>query len=354
MSQQPERKEKNCLNCGTAVIGRYCHVCGQENIVTRESFWSLTKHFVYDILHFDGKFWHTLKYLAVRPGIVAKEYCEGKRNSYLHPIRMYLFTSAIFFVLFFALQGNQMHIKEAPLTGKKRAEAIQDLQTRLQTTPGDTSLIRRLALLNDSTAVVFGSQLGTSGAVGFYMGNSAKYRSTAHYDSAQKALPKGERDGWISSVFTKRGLELQRKYQHDMRQGINLMLSDLLHKLPYMLFLSLPFFALILKLLYIRQKKFFYSDHAVFTLYHFIFSFILLLAMMLVNQVQKWTDLGWLDWAIPILSVTWLFYLLIELKNFYRQYWIKTVVKFLALNVMACLVLLFLFIIFILLSVFEA
>ncbi len=105
MSHQPERKEKNCLNCGTEVMGRFCHVCGQENIVTHQGFWSLTKHFVYDVLHFDGKFFHTLAYIFTRPGFVARQYAEGKRMSYLDPIRMYLFTSAIFFLVFFSVNS---------------------------------------------------------------------------------------------------------------------------------------------------------------------------------------------------------------------------------------------------------
>ena len=105
MSHQPERKEKDCLNCGTAVHGRFCHVCGQENVVTHQSFWSLTKHFVFDILHFDGKFFHTLKYLFTRPGFVPKEYVQGRRQSYLDPIRMYLFTSAVFFLAFFTFNS---------------------------------------------------------------------------------------------------------------------------------------------------------------------------------------------------------------------------------------------------------
>ena len=37
MSHLPERKEKDCLNCGTTVFGKYCHVCGQENLEPKES-----------------------------------------------------------------------------------------------------------------------------------------------------------------------------------------------------------------------------------------------------------------------------------------------------------------------------
>ncbi|HQS55851.1 MAG: hypothetical protein B7Y15_10780, partial [Bacteroidetes bacterium 24-39-8] len=132
MSHQKERQEKNCLNCYSEVHGRFCQVCGQENIETKESFWSLATHFVYDVTHFDGKFFSTLKYLLFRPGFLSQEYLRGRRTAYLHPIRMYVFTSAIFFLILFSfyqkasesivkINGNQKTtvglIKE--LEGKK-------------------------------------------------------------------------------------------------------------------------------------------------------------------------------------------------------------------------------------------
>jgi hypothetical protein len=350
VSHQPERKETNCLNCGAIVIGRYCHVCGQENIETKESFWSLCKHFVFDILHFDGKFWHTLKYLVVRPGFVARQYCEGKRNSYLHPIRMYLFTSAIFFLLFFALKGNQLQFKESPLSDKDRSELMDTLNKKLQKTPGDTSILRQLALVKDTTRNVFLSQFDSSRGFSFSMGNSGSYQSIAQYDSEQKAKPKGERDGWLAQMFTKRGLELKQKYRSDMRQGFNLIWSDFLHKVPYMLFLSLPFFALILKLLYARRKNFFYSDHAIFTLYHYVASFILLMLMLILGQLQNWSGFSFLGLLILFLFFVWMGYLLIEMKFFYRQSWFKTITKFLLLDFLAFFVTLVLFIVFLLVT----
>ena len=102
MSHIPERKEKDCLNCGTIVQGKYCHVCGQENVVPMETFWAMLTHFVYDITHFDGKFFSTLGILLRKPCFLSKEYMKGKRASYLNPVRMYIFTSAFFFLVFFA------------------------------------------------------------------------------------------------------------------------------------------------------------------------------------------------------------------------------------------------------------
>ena len=90
MSHLTERKEKNCLNCNTTVQGRYCQVCGQENIVPQDTFGHLVLHFIYDITHFDGKFFDTLKYLAFKPGFLSKEYIAGRRVRYLNPIRMYV------------------------------------------------------------------------------------------------------------------------------------------------------------------------------------------------------------------------------------------------------------------------
>ena len=102
VSHLKERKEQNCLNCHTALSGRYCHVCGQENLEPKETVWHLVQHFFNDITHFDGKFFSTVKYLLKRPGFPSSEYAKGRRASYLNPIRMYVFTSAIFFISSFS------------------------------------------------------------------------------------------------------------------------------------------------------------------------------------------------------------------------------------------------------------
>src|SRR4029079_10879844 len=103
VSHSRERSEKTCLNCNAQLHGRFCHVCGQENTDPRESFWSITTHFFNDITHFDGKFFSTVGKLLVKPGFLPSEFIRGRRASYLHPIRLYVFTSAIFFIIFYAV-----------------------------------------------------------------------------------------------------------------------------------------------------------------------------------------------------------------------------------------------------------
>jgi hypothetical protein len=104
VSHLKERKEKNCLNCQSEVVGRYCHKCGQENLEPKETVWHLIQHFFNDITHFDGKFFETVKYLLRRPGFLSLEYMRGRRMAYLNPIRMYVFTSAIFFIILFSMK----------------------------------------------------------------------------------------------------------------------------------------------------------------------------------------------------------------------------------------------------------
>lgn len=116
MSHLQERTQKNCLNCNAEVHGKYCHVCGQENLEPAESLWHLIAHFFNDITHFDGKFFSTLVLLLTRPGFLSAEYKMGRRNSYLNPVRMYIFSSFLFFLLFFTVltpKGDSIDLSDS-------------------------------------------------------------------------------------------------------------------------------------------------------------------------------------------------------------------------------------------------
>jgi len=363
VSHQPERNEKNCLNCGTTVLGRYCHVCGQENVEIKESFSTLLKHFVYDIFHFDTKFFDTLKYLLFRPGFVPKQYVEGKRSHYLHPIRMYLFTSAVFFLVLFYMRGANggfitINAPSDSLTHKQRTELISDLKDELKDKPGDTTLSYTLNRLQDTAQPVrerdaaIAEGVPTNKPAFFDIGDSSIQRAE-QYDSSQKALPVGTRDGWLKSAFIHKGLEINSKYHGDATEALKAFFELFAHKLAYLLFVSLPFFALILKLLYIRRRNFYYSDHAVFTLYHYIFTFILLLFVFLFNALHNWWHLGIFNYLMSGLLIAWAVHLLVAMRRFYGQGWGKTFSKFLLLNLLGNIVLLLLFVVFLFFTLFQ-
>ena len=158
---------------------------------------------------------------------------------------------------------------------------------------------------------------------------------------------------WFEKRIKPKFKAYRRRFADDDRAMISAMLSSFMHKFPYILFVSLPFFALILKLLYIRRKQFLYSDHAVFTLYHYILTFILLLIFFLVQKVNEWLEWGILSFLSTILFLSGGVYLLLSMKRFYAQGWMKTLGKFLLLNILALFVILTLMLAFVVLSIFQ-
>ena len=91
---------KNCPNCGHSVSGmKYCPNCGQKNVSKKLSLSQLIKDFSSDYFTFDSKFFHSLIPLMFKPGFLTREYVEGRRSTYILPLRLYIFTTFIFFLV---------------------------------------------------------------------------------------------------------------------------------------------------------------------------------------------------------------------------------------------------------------
>jgi hypothetical protein len=366
VSHLKERKEKNCLNCNAHVYGTYCHICGQENIEPTESVWHLVAHYFYDITHFDGKFFSTLKYLIWRPGFLPAEYARGRRASYLNPIRMYVFTSAFFFLIFFSFINPKQHETEEKedtnaaqiLTKLEKQKKNLLKELRKET---DSSEIMDLKMLLSSTDANIDSIKIDSSAISrlkinsddFLLGNSRLDRQTDKktYDSLQATLALEERDGYITRLVKYKKFDLNSRYKSD-KAIFNALKEDFVHRFPQFLFVSLPFFALILKLLYARGKKFYYANHVIFTLHLYIFVFIALLGVFSLSRLGDLTHYGILKTLGSIIIALIFFYLYKAMRNFYQQRRAKTIVKFLALNFLFMIVQLFLFVFFVLYTMF--
>ncbi|HST62153.1 MAG TPA: hypothetical protein VLK84_25850, partial [Longimicrobium sp.] len=90
---------------------------------------------------------------------------------------------------------------------------------------------------------------------------------------------------------------------------------------PTGIFLMMPLFAFILKLLYWRRKRF-YVEHFVFALHVHAFAFLLLTAMMLLRN----------DWVDAVLGVWFVVALFIAMKRVYGQGYIRTLLKYFLLS----------------------
>ena len=94
-----KNKKTHCLNCQYSFHQEenFCPNCGQENHDLKIPFSHFVEEFLEGLFHFDSKVWFTLKTLFFHPGKITNDFLEGKRVSFVPPIRLYVFFSFIFF-----------------------------------------------------------------------------------------------------------------------------------------------------------------------------------------------------------------------------------------------------------------
>lgn len=300
MSHLHERKEKTCLNCGQQLEMRYCPRCGQENVEPKESVWHFVTHFFNDITHFDGKFFSSMKLLFARPGLLSKGYMAGRRARYLNPIRMYLFVSFVFFLVFFYFPSFNKNKKD-PSAIKKGVHGIATTFESL-----DESYINDTATFEP--------------------------RNEHEYDSLQLTLPVAERDQGFTRYFNRKGTKMFGNVENNQESVLKFR-DTFLHSLPQALFISLPIFALFLYLLYLRRRRaYYYVSHAVFTIHIYCTTFILMMLLYIFSRL----GVRYVDY---ILFFAILVYLYGAMLRFYGQGWLKTFFKFLLLNIASAIML---------------
>ncbi len=372
MSHLPERKEKICLNCGAALHGRFCHYCGQENIEPKDSFWHLVTHFVYDIIHFDGKFFSTIKYLLFKPGFLSHEYLRGRRADYLHPIRMYVFTSAFFFLIFFSFYQKEeaIKIKEKRDTLQEVMKDLEEekarlekkistdsaffssdrLKYKLQKVEADIAMIQKDSSLIDSV-----KSLSNGRFTLVSLNNDEKYKdlkTVKTYDSIQAALPESERDGFLKRAVRRQDIHLNEQYNGDGSAILKAVTNKFIHFFPQILFISLPLFGLLLLMLYAKHKQFYYVNHVIYSIHLYCALFIIILVGLWLNSILTAITHTEHDWIGSSFTIAGFFYIYKSMRNFYGQRRAVTILKYIFLLLLSLFVMMLLFGIFFLFSAF--
>ena len=96
-----------CKNCGTELKGMYCHECGQYAMDSRQPFWKYFLQYFENVYQFDTKIGSTLWLLFRRPGFLTTEFNAGKIASYVHPMRLFMCITLVFFIFFFMVLGKK-------------------------------------------------------------------------------------------------------------------------------------------------------------------------------------------------------------------------------------------------------
>lgn len=285
------RKETDCLNCGAEVKDTYCPKCGQPNYEPKESFRHIMTHFLTDYLHLDEKFFSSLKFLFLKPGFLTNEYNAGRRTKYVHPFRLYIFITIVFFI-----------VQSLDHRGVKISNKVNDK--------------------NDTTVMVEPMQVNPEGGSEVQLDNewyTSEDSTVEQYTSRQAALPENKRDNFIEAYFNKKSIvarekkfNISEKIMHNFNQNI-----------PKMMFLMLPLFALIL-FLFFRKSKLFYVEH----FYHSVFlhSFFYLYRLIFLIPTILLPD-TWRGSINFVMLLGLAFYLYKSLRNVYDENAILTIVK---------------------------
>lgn len=99
-----------CANCGAELTGRYCATCGQRAADLRPTLHELLHEAFHELSHVDSKMLRTAKLLLFKPGMLTKEFLEGKRARSVSPVRLYLLASLLFFGVVSLLPPANLHV----------------------------------------------------------------------------------------------------------------------------------------------------------------------------------------------------------------------------------------------------
>lgn len=303
MSHGKQREEKDCLNCGHIVDERFCPHCGQENTEPRQPFHYLFTHFIEDFTHYDGQFWGTLKNLLFRPGKLTSTYLEGKRQTFVPPVKLYIFLSFITFFLFALFPPFELDFKvekgkndNIVLTQKN---AIAELKKELQNVKTEKAYNKEDSAKIAELTETIEDKLKAEKIVRTLDMNKGLdedfeingYKTRHSFDSAIAKKP--SRFNFINVPVYHKIFELKEKgiSKGDILKNFS---ETSFHNLPKALFIYLPIFAFFLWLFHDKKKRW-YFDHGIFTLHYFSFLLITFLSCLLIFKVSTISSITFIN-----------------------------------------------------------
>jgi len=323
------RHENDCLNCGAELQGKFCHNCGQENLQIKESFGHMLNHAVSDYFHFDHQFFHTLKPLLFQPGKLTIEYLNGRRAQYLHPVKMYIFISLMFFLLIF--KSNHEVVRVGGNDESPKSAIGKDFKKNLDS-DSSLSAAQKKALEKAVSKYVPGTKISKQGAPITITDHGDNKDSTyAQYAAEQAKLPAAQRDGFFERFYNKTFFAYKKKYGESAQEMFK---EDVMHSFPKMMFVLLPLFALILKVTFWRNHKF-YVEYIIYAIHLHCFIFLSWAIILIIDFLVplKWAaDVN--QWLTMILFFWAVYYIYRSLRLLYnRKRWV-TIFKMFTMSVM--------------------
>ena len=361
-SAAPIRK---CENCGLQLLGEYCYACGQPVKGLVRHFSSIVGDFADSVLNLDTRLPRTIWPLFAKPGYLTNEYFAGRRVRYVSPVRLFVFLSILtFFVAQFTISWSDGEGGNTVKVGDGR-DSIDRAKTVEEVEKARDQTLAQLAEARKEAADAPGADIGIS------MGERAVRRKADERIAALRSKAKDGKEaspsaagkpesakdeddfeisfngdpwdaktnpiaiGWLPK-FANDWLNAQAGRAKGnikrLQEDPDAFKDALLSAVPSTLFVLLPLFALMLKVLYAFKRRL-YMEHLIVALHSHAFLCLALLLMFLAMAVRGaaaeggflYGLMGWIEAGL------WLWmpiYLLVMQKRVYGQGWIMTILKY--------------------------
>lgn len=321
-----------CKNCGKKLKGMYCSQCGQYALDIEQPFWKYLQQYFENVYQFDSKVWLTLYYLFRRPGFLTREFNAGKINSYVHPLRLFMFLSCLFFIFAFSLLDDwkkmQAHTEEmaewevlknteeaGSWTSYETVMAQSGLEDTVIWTVTDTAMLSSykpmLRLLESPYQDTFRVQLAQ---VIFQEEFQVWEESDSIFVLEKDSVHQAQVDVTKKQKRELKDLRSEWKY--------NRLVSLYSSNWPLIALLLIPILALLL-MLFFRKEKLGYMSHLVFALH--LHSVLLIISAVMLILLWQGCHLG------AIYGLLWIYFLvysIIAVRRVYsRSSWSKAILK---------------------------
>jgi uncharacterized protein DUF3667 len=369
-SKLPAKPLTHCENCGAPLTGEFCSQCGQHAIDYRRSIFRVLLDAADSFLNWDTKFLHTMNQLLIHPWQLTNDFNAGRRARYVHPLRLYLIASIVFFLLARAINWDSPGPIE--LTTQDRGELVASLgkltapdsplspEQKEKVEAARAKLSEGQGVLTEQERgelkTVFREFLKSTLRKKLDPGERAKM-STAIASipeppdpvaepkpgepppvpavNATPKLPKKEPFHFTIGKEGDKKTPFAAWLEHQIREKIGedgararLFLDTVRNNIPVMMLCCIPLFAFVLKILYIRKRRF-YVEHLVHALHIHTFLYVAVIITSLAAMGANRTVPALSGWILGLMSCAILVQIFRSIRHVYKQGWFFTIVKFL-------------------------